>query len=143
LKVKRQIIFRVLISSCLLVCVGCSPRSIGPDEAKSNLQTSISLVAETEVFLTFVAERKSTPVFTRGHIGYLEQKVGSLEKQLDQSPPEPSVSEIVRECRAQLVVLDHELLAVPAIMENKNELLASRARISAVRKRLEDIRSTR
>ena len=134
---------RIVIWSWLLVSFGCSRSSIGPDEAKANLETGISLVAETEMFLTFVAEGKSVPNFTQGHIAYLEQEVESLQKQLDDSPPEPSVSEMVHECRAQLVVLHQELLRFPASVKNKNELVASRARISAVRKKLEDIYSAR
>jgi uncharacterized coiled-coil DUF342 family protein len=141
--VQRQLIFRVLISSWLLVSSGCSRSSIGTDEVKSNLETSISLVAETELFLTFVAEGKSTPEFTKGHIGYLEQEIESLQKKLRQSPPEPSVSESVRECGAQLIALRQELSHLPASSENKNQLLRSRARISTIRKKLEDIHLAR
>lgn len=95
------------------------------------------------MFLTFVAEGKSTPDFTNGHIAYLEQEIESLEKQLDQSPPAPFVSGTVRECREQLMVLHRELLRLPVNMENRDQLLASRARISAIRKKLEDIQSAR
>ena len=126
-----------------MVSLGCSASFIGLDEAKANLETGISLAAETEMFLTFVAEGKSTPDFAKGHIAYLEQEVESMQKQLGQSPPEPSASELVGEYRAQLVVLRHELLRFPASMEDKNQWLTSRARISAVRKKLEDIRSAR
>ena len=143
MKVKRRAIFRILISLCLSAFLGCSPNSIGPDEAKGNLKTSISLVAETEMFLTFVAEGKSTPAFTRGHAAYLEQEVESLQKKLGQSPSEPSISEIVRECRGQLAVLHQELSDLPASIENKNQLLKSRARLFAVRKKLEDVRPAR
>jgi hypothetical protein len=135
----KPTITKTLVFLLLLISVGCSKSTIGPEKARSDLTNSISFAEETDWFLAFVLNGSSTVRFTRGHAVYLGQEIGKLQQQLLQSRPQAAVANTIRECKMQLEMLRHELVRIANHPEDRNELLGSRTKIQNIREALKRI----
>jgi hypothetical protein len=123
----------------MLILTGCSRQRLGRDQARSALTNSVSLATEADMFLAFVAKKKSTTQFTRGHSLYLEQEVDKLTKLLSQSAPDSSIKTPVADARTELQLLHQELLHVSQNVQNPKQLAASQKKIDTIRRRLMSI----
>ena len=80
--------------------------------------------------------------FTHGHAMYLEHEIEKFHKRLAQLRPEPAVAKTMSECGTQVEMLQHELVGIAANAQDRNQLLASRARILNIRKTLKGVSTT-
>ena len=96
-----------------LLLSGCSRQKvIGSDDLRSQLTTAISLASETETFLDYVSQHRSTANFAAGHIAYLSQTAADAAKDLHQSKPIYSIEQQFTQSRQQLDALASQLDAL-------------------------------
>jgi hypothetical protein len=134
----------VLALAGVFSLIGCSrKRSIGREEARSEIRQARSFAAESEMFLDFVLQGDATHRYAEGHSVYLEEAVEQLAKELGQATPETDVENSVRECQTKLSTLAGELSRIPAAIGANNEpaLLSARERIRQIRASLEKANS--
>jgi hypothetical protein len=142
----RPAILLIVLALAGVSLPGCSrKKSIGRDEARSEIWSARSFAAESEMFIDFVLQGHSTHCYAEGHSVYLEQEVEQLAKELGQATPEASVESSVRECRSNLAMLARELSRIRAAISGGDEdaLLAAQAKIRHIRESLEKANSRR
>ena len=98
--------FAILLSGC------SRQKIIGPDDLRSQLTASISLASETETFLDYLSQHRSTFNFAAGHMAYLSQTAAQAAKELHQSTPTYSIAQQFSQCRQQLDALASQLAAL-------------------------------
>jgi len=117
--------FAILLSGC------SRQKIIGPDDLRSQLTAAISLASETETFLDYLSQHRSTFNFALGHIAYLAQTAGQDAKELHQSKPAPSIAQQFPACQEQFDSLASQLSALqqevavgqtPAVAIRKDQL---------------------
>jgi hypothetical protein len=137
-------ILLILLALAGVSLPGCSrKKSIGRDEARSEIRSARSFAAESEMFIDFVLQRHSTRRYAEGHSAYLEQAVKQSAKELVETAPETGVENSVRECRSNLGMLARELSRIRAAIRggDQDALLAAQARIRHTRENLEKANS--
>jgi hypothetical protein len=108
-------IVRNLIATlaCAIVLSGCSRQKImGADDLRSQLTAAISLTSETETFLDYVTQHRSTTNFAAGHIAYLSQTAAQAAQDLHQFTPTYSIEKQFTQSRQQLDALASQLAAL-------------------------------
>ena len=117
--------FAILLSGC------SRQKIIGPDDLRSQLTAAISLASETETFLDYLSQHRSTFNFAAGHMAYLSQTAAQAAKELHQSTPTYSIAQQFSQCRQQLDALASQLAALqqevavgqtPAVAIRKDQL---------------------
>src|SRR4051812_12477065 len=102
----KQAIGLALLALSVASLAGCShQKSIGRDELKSDIRTARSFAAESEIFIEFVIQGRSTHRYAEEHSAYLEDEVQQLAKELGQATPEPGIQIPFRECHANVNML--------------------------------------
>jgi soluble lytic murein transglycosylase-like protein len=92
---------------------GCSRQKImGADDLRSQLTAAISLTSETETFLDYVTQHRSTGNFAAGHLAYLSQTAAQAAKQVQQSTPTYSIQQQFTQSRQQLDALASQLASL-------------------------------
>ncbi len=134
---KRQlIIIRLLLAAAVLA--SCSRhKAIDRNAMRSEIKSAVSLAAESEMFIDYVRQRRSTRAYAMGHAVYLEKIVNQSLKELHQAIPGPDTANAYRECQTQLDLLRHELSAIPAALGRDDAMAAAGQRIGNARERLE------
>ena len=106
---------RNLVSTlaCAILLSGCSRQKImGADDLRSQLTAAISLTSETEIFLDYVTQHRSTVNFAAGHMAYLSQTAVQAAKELQQSTPTYSIQQQFTQTRQQLDALASQLASL-------------------------------
>jgi hypothetical protein len=131
-----------ILLTALLLLVSCSrQKTISADELRSDLTEAISVAAEAEAFLDYVAQGRSTENYANGHIRYLVEEAYRTAKQLQQAAPEVSTEKSLPESRKEVGSLAHELATVRAAMEYSEPFGDSRQNISNIRAALEQVKA--
>lgn len=123
---------------------GCSrKKSIGRDEVRSEILSARSFAAESEMFVDFVLQGRSTHRYAEGHSAFLEQAVEQSAEELGHAVPDANAANSVRECRSNLGMLARELSRIRAAIGGGDEdaLLAAQIRIRHIRESLEKANS--
>src|SRR4051812_5205981 len=103
-------ILLIVLALAAVSSPGCSrKKSIGRDEARSEIRSARSFAAESEMFVDFVLQGHSTRRYAEGHSAFLEEAVERLAKKLGQATPETDVENSVRDCQTKLSALAGEL----------------------------------
>lgn len=138
---KRAILLLSLMPLAFASCGG--PKTMRPDELRSDIRSAVSLAAETNLFITQMQNDRGTHSFAAGHLGYLRDETLRSAKELRDSQADPAVAESVGTCIAQLDSLVREI----AILQDKaevndiNALLPSRARVADIHDALSSLES--
>ena len=129
----------------VLLSGGCAHRkSIGYDEARSDLRAVHSLAAESELFIDFVLQGHATRRYAEEQTNYLKGEVARSLNKLNSEVPETAAEPSVRECQARLNELSHEISIVGAgiVHDDKNALTLARERTRKIQESLQN-RSSR
>jgi hypothetical protein len=130
------VLLLALAASALLT--SCSHnRIIDLDDARSEVRSAISLVAESALFVEYVRQGRATRRYADGHATYLQGAVRQSLDELKRSEPAPRAAAAIRECRIQLELLDRELAGFPAAFGHGEALAAAGKRIRGMRASLE------
>ena len=135
----------VLTSVCVLMigAGGCSKRPIKAEELQSNVISGISLAQETEMFIDYVREGRSTSAFAKGHIKYLEDTAEDESKELRDKAAETKDQAKLQSCRASFDSLTRELESLGKQRGGDAELVAAKGRIAEIRKELQEAEKTK
>jgi hypothetical protein len=126
-----------LTATCL---AGCSRRKlIDRDEARSAIRSARSFAAESVAFIDFAVEGRATHHFAEAHAAYLQNEVERSAKELESAVAEPAAAASVSDCRMQFYQVVAELSDIRAALDDddKDRLLASKARMEQIRENLE------
>jgi hypothetical protein len=120
---------------------GCSHRKISKQELQSELRSTTSLVAETQMFIDYIRQGHATRHFAEEHAMYLADEAKRSAKKLAQARPEKGSEDIVHGCRAQLERLSGELAAIPTAIGNDDALAVVKDALTRMRADLEKAQS--
>jgi hypothetical protein len=130
----------LLLTAALASC--SRNKTIDRDDARSEMKSAVSFVAESALFIDYVRQGRSTRHYADGHAAYLEDAVQQSLNKLKQAEPEPGMATAVRECRTQLELLDRELSGIPAKFGRDEALAAAQERLAGMRASLEKAASS-
>ena len=132
--------FALLALAAAAFVVGCSRnKSIDRDQARSEVRSALSFVAESEMFLNFVIQGRAPRHYAAEHTVYLEQAIGKSAKELTRAVPESHAKDSIDECQAGLSALARELSGIRTVIpvDDEKALAAALRRITAIRESLE------
>ena len=121
---------------------GCSQqKTVSARNLRSQLTAAISLASETETFLDYVAQHRSTANFAAGHIAYLSQTAAQEAKELQQSTPTYSIQQQFTQSRQQLDALASQLAFLQQEVAVGQTPAAANDQLVKVRHSLEQIKA--
>jgi soluble lytic murein transglycosylase-like protein len=121
---------------------GCSRQKImGADDLRSQLTAAISLTSETETFLDYVTQHRSTGNFAAGHLAYLSQTAAQAAKQVQQSTPTYSIQQQFTQSRQQLDALGSQLASLQQEVAVGRTPAAANDQLVKLRHSLEQIKA--
>jgi hypothetical protein len=121
---------------------GCSRQKImGADDLRSQLTAAISLTSETEIFLDYVTQHRSTGNFAAGHLAYLSQTAAQATKELQQSTPTYSIQQQFTQSRQQLDALGSQLASLQQEVAVGRTPAAANEQLVKLRHSLEQIKA--
>ena len=127
--------FILFLLALLASCV--RQKTITREELASKIKSAISVAAESELFIRYVHEGRSTRHYAEEHVTYLQQLTEDDVKELDQWEAEPGIEDTMHEYRVQLVALREALSHVQAAIGEDAELAAIMHRLTNIRGRLQ------
>ncbi len=119
------------------------PKTIGPEEARSEIRSAASLASESLMFITYIRDGHATRQYAECHAAYLEKEAQRSEHDFATAVPGPRTAEAVRECRTQLRALQAELSGIPGAIDHPLALADSGKRIERIRENLTEANSFR
>ena len=132
-----------LLLPLLLLQVSCSrQKTITTDELRSELTSAVSLAAETETIIDYVAQHRLTHNYALGHLGYLAREAQRSAKELDEASPEPATEQKLAESKEQVASLSKEIAAARASMGNPEALAATKQEIAHTRAAIEKVKAS-
>ena len=141
--VARNLTAALLLIPLLLLLAACSrQRRITADDLRSDLTSAISFAAETEIFIDFVRQGRSTDNYADGHLQYLSDELNRSASELHESTPEAAIAEKAQECRTLLDSLALQVAAVGPILGDPGALSDVRQQIAKTRAALEQAKSS-
>jgi hypothetical protein len=133
--------FRLFVFAMAAVSLtNCSrQKRIGRDELRSDIRSARSQAAESEMFLDFVLQGRSTRSYAAEHSAYLEDEVERSLRELGQAVPEPGVEDAFRRLQNNLRMLAGQLSTVHAATGERDEhaLVAAKEAIKRIRESVE------
>ena len=134
------VICEVLLAAATLS--GCSPKkTVGREEMLSYFKIAHSLAAESEMFIEYVQQGKSTRHYSEAHAVYLEDLAWQTAKELRRAIPEPASRSASLECQTELEMLARDIAAIQASIGNENVLAAAKQRLASIRHRADEAAS--
>jgi hypothetical protein len=130
----------VLVPGLWLAMTACSNKTIGRDEARSKIKSALSFTAESEMFIDYIRQGRSTRPYAQGHALYLEDEVKRSIQELGHGVPGSGTQNAIRECIAGLNSLDRELARIPTALGNDSALADAQERLRNIQKTLERAR---
>lgn len=128
--------------TALLLLISCSrQKTISAEELRSDLTEAISVAAETEAFIDYVAQHRATTSYAKGHVEYLTQEANRTAKELRQAAPEASTENVFPQSREQVDSLVHEIATLRATIDHPQAVADSRQKISSIRTALEQAKA--
>jgi siroheme synthase len=127
--------FAILLSSC------SRQKIIGPDDLRSQLTAAISLAAETETFLDYLSQHRSTTSFAAGHLAYLSQTAADAAKELHQSTPTYSIEQQFTQSQRQLDALASQLAALQHQAALGQPSATTKGQLAELRRSLEQLKA--
>jgi len=127
--------FAILLSGC------SRQKIIGPRDLCSQLTAAISLASETETFLDYVAQHRSTGNFAAGHIAYLSQTAADAAKDLHHFTPTYSIEQQFTQTRQLLDALTSQLATLQHQAASGDTPPSSRDELAQLRRSLEQIKA--
>jgi hypothetical protein len=121
---------------------GCSRQKIiGPRDLRSQLTAAISLASETETFLGYLSQHRSTVNFAAGHLAYLSQTAAQDAKELHQSTPTYSIEQQFSQSQQQIDALASQLAALQNEVALGQTPTFAKDQLAQLRRRLEQIKA--
>jgi hypothetical protein len=138
--------FKAVVASVfgsILVLCGCS-RHKNPttDKLRSELISAKSLAAETEMFLDYVRQKRSTKHYAQGHIEYLTEEIERSRGELQESSPAQGEQDVVQNFKAQFDALKGELQSIRGRMDDEVALSTAKEHIERIRRGLDEATSS-
>ena len=120
------------------VLAGCSRTStLTREEARSHGRSTLSLTAETEMFIDYVRQGQGTRHYIEGEANYLQEAIRDSRKELQKALPPPATENSIQVFMTQLDFLNHELSRIPIEIGNPAALAAAKERTLKSREILE------
>lgn len=136
----RQFAALGLIATVLSSC--SSQKTITTDQFDSDLRTALSLCAESQLFVEYVQEGKSTDAFRRGHVEYLEQLATDQLREAEQAAPDKAIETSFRVYVEQLRALSDQLQLLKTTKPQQVAFLKIRTNIAAIERALQQVGSS-
>jgi hypothetical protein len=117
----------------LAAVAGCSrPKQLSPEQVRSALRKSVSLVSESELIASRIRERRVNAAYAAAHAEYLRQEIDQTVKQLSGAPSQPQLQPVVDECTRQLRTLTAQLETLHTVGNDSAAAAASEERLAAI-----------
>lgn len=116
--------------ACLLACGG-SKASV--EDVRSTLAKSVSLASETEIFVEYSGQGRSTLNFAQGHLHNLRNEVDRTVQEISDLHSDPRLMKVLNVDRDQLRSLGVEIDLASRNIEQPGALESSAKRIREIR----------
>lgn len=130
----------LLLIFALCSCSGRQKMTV--DELRSELISAISFSAETEVFLAYARQRRTTKSFAQGHIEYLSKELERSANKLHTSVPQPGEENAQQRISTLLDALNTELQDLRGRIDQDAELSSAEEHVRRIRLALEQANSS-
>lgn len=134
-KLIATLVFALLLSGC------SQQKIISPRDLRSQLTAAISLASESETFLDYLSQHRSSGNFAAGHLVYLSQTAADTAKELHQSRPTYSVQQQFTQARQQLDALASQLAHLQQEVAAGQTPSPSKDQLDEIRHSLEQIKA--
>jgi hypothetical protein len=136
---KRRAWLAIVPLTCTLAC---GRHEASAKDVRSVLAESASLASESETFIEYVGQRRSTQKFARGHLQYLLIEIEQTYQEASRLHSIPSLMNALEVDRAQLRLLEFELNNVSSDLKRDSTAQnASAKRIQGIRITLQKMKS--
>ena len=126
----------------LALCACSRQKTLTTDEIRSQLLSAKSLAAETEMFLDYVRENRTTKHYAQGHIEYLTEEIERSREELQESSPAQGEEDAVRKLRTQFDALRAELHSIRGKLDDEAALAAAKEHLASIRQALDEANSS-
>lgn len=126
-----------------LACMmACGRHEASANEVRSALARSVSLASESEIFIDYLSQGRSTDTFAHGHLHYLRDEIEKTFQETSKLHPDQALMNAVNVDRAQLRLLALEIDGASRDLEQGGQALnASAKRIREIRITLQHMSS--
>ena len=128
--------------SPLVLLLGCGQKQASRREVQSALLKSISLASESEIFIQYLGQGRSTSNFALGHLQYLRDEITRTISDNSKLNTPPLLSNALVIDNAQLRSLQQEIDASRQRSEQPSALDTSAQRIREIRSALQKANSS-
>jgi hypothetical protein len=138
--VKRWAWLAIVPLTCTLLC---GRHEASAKDVRSVLAESASLASESEIFIEYVGQGRSTQKFARGHLQCLLTEIEQTYQEVSRLHSEPSLMNVLEVDCAQLRLLEFELNNLSSDLERDSSAQnASAKRIQEIRITLQKLKSS-
>lgn len=117
-----------------LVLACCShQKQLSKDELRSQLRSTASFAAETELLLQYVQQNRATHAYTLGHAQYLADEIKRAQEELRKSAVPPELQQKFDLCRRQSEWLANALRVLPSELSNPGALSSVQGKVRDIR----------
>jgi hypothetical protein len=121
-----------------LLLASCShQKRLSKDELRSQLRSTASFAAETELFVQYVQQNRATRPYARGHAEYLGDEVRRLAEELRNSSVAPELQQKLEVCRTQVEGLANALSELPSEFADPDALASAQQKIRDIQRALD------
>lgn len=126
----------VLLASC------SHQKKESREDLRSEVTAATSLATESESFLAYVLQGRSTPSYAEGHLLYLADEAQHQAADMQKAVPEPGIEAQFKECQKRLNSLREQIHAAARAQADGDSLQRVKQEIESTRQRLAEIQAS-
>ena len=136
---------KAIVPFTIILLLACCSRQqrLSRDDLHSQLTSAASLASETELFLEYVQQNRSTRAYAQGHTDDLTAEVKRSAEELRDHSVSPELEPSLDLCRTQLELLANTLSDLQPGFANPNTLAAAKEKLRKIEEALQNADSSR
>jgi hypothetical protein len=129
--------------TAVLMLVSCShQKKESREDLRSDLTAATSLATESESFLVYVLQGRSTQSYAEGHLSYLADEAQHNAEDLQKAAPESGLETQFKQCQRQLNLLQGEIQAASRAKADAQSLQRVKREIESTRQRFAELQAS-
>jgi len=129
----------VVLSFVLLDC--STEKKINSDELRSKIKSAISLAAETQLFIDYVQQGRSTRHYAEGHARYIYEEASEATGEVRRLKPDAGAESAMIEYITGIIGLQRQLATMQVSLDNPDNLAVVAKKVSEIQSRLQSANS--
>lgn len=126
----------VAITSC------SHPKTMSPEELRSTLTEAVSIASESEMFIDYALQKRTTRNYASAHLEYLLEQASQAAKETHESVADAQTQQVKAVCEEQLDRLVQSLSFAHRELDDTDKLRIAKQRIDNARSALDKAKSS-